>query len=77
MDTPKFTDWHSYDYLENEEDIRLYLEACAEIGDPELMKAAREDAAKARGIISKRRGASFESERETGSGASLEVSAKS
>lgn len=56
MATPQFTEWHAYDYLENEEDIRLYLEACEEIGDPELMKAARKDVAMARALLSKRKG---------------------
>jgi len=38
------------DYLETEEDIRNYLEACQEDGDPALIAAALGDIARARNM---------------------------
>ncbi|NMM99342.1 transcriptional regulator [Bifidobacterium olomucense] len=48
MQRPQFTDWHAYDYLESEDDIRDYLQACKEYDDPRLMAAALKDAEEAR-----------------------------
>ncbi|EIC20790.1 addiction module antidote protein [Thiorhodovibrio frisius] len=48
--TERFTRWDSADYLETEEDIRLYLEACIEEdpGDGSLIRSALGDIARAR-----------------------------
>ena len=46
----KFTRYDTADYLETEEDIRLYLEACQEQGDPALVAAALGDIARARNM---------------------------
>lgn len=42
--------WNAADYLENEEDIVLYLEAAFEDGDPGLIAAALGDVARAKGM---------------------------
>lgn len=54
MPTPQFTGWHAAEHLENEEDIRLYLDACKAYDDPRLMSFAQREAAKARENFSKR-----------------------
>lgn len=46
----KFSRYETADYLETEEDIRLYLEACQEDGDPSLIAAALGNIAKARNM---------------------------
>lgn len=46
----KFSRYETADYLETEEDIRLYLEACQEEGDPALVAAALGNIAKARNM---------------------------
>lgn len=46
----KFSRYETADYLETEEDIRLYLEACQEDGDPALIAAALGDIARARNM---------------------------
>lgn len=46
----KFSRYDAADYLETEEDIRLYLEACQEEGDPALVAAALGDIARARNM---------------------------
>ncbi|KXX66477.1 addiction module antidote protein [Marichromatium gracile] len=48
--TEQFTRWDSADYLETEEDTRLYLEACIEQdpGDGSLIRLALGDIARAR-----------------------------
>ena len=46
----KFSRYDTADYLETEEDIRLYLEACLEDGDPALVTAALGDIARARNM---------------------------
>ncbi len=46
----KFSRYDTADYLETKEDIRLYLEACQEDGDPALIAAALGDIARARNI---------------------------
>jgi probable addiction module antidote protein len=48
--TENFTRWDSADYLDTEEDIRLYLEACLEEdpGDGSLIRRALETIARAR-----------------------------
>lgn len=48
----KFTHWDAADYLENEEDMALYLDACLEedAGDGSLVRAALNDIARARGM---------------------------
>ena len=46
----KFSRYETADYLETEEDIRLYLEACQEDGDPSLIAAALGDIARARNM---------------------------
>lgn len=56
MPTPQFTEWHTAEHLENEEDIRLYLDACKAYDDPRLMSFAQREAAKARENFSKRVG---------------------
>ena len=48
--TEKFSRFEAADYLESEEDIRLYLEACQEDGDPALVAAALGDIARARNM---------------------------
>jgi probable addiction module antidote protein len=48
--TEKFTPYDTVDYLETEEDVRLYLEACQEEGDPALIAAALGDIARARNM---------------------------
>ena len=46
----KFSRYDTADYLETEEDIRLYLEACEEDGDPALIAAALGDIARSRNM---------------------------
>jgi len=48
----KFTRWDAADYLETEEDMALYLDACLEedTGDGSLVRAALNDIARARGM---------------------------
>lgn len=46
----QFSRYDTADYLETEEDIRLYLEACQEEGDPALLAAALGDIARARNM---------------------------
>jgi probable addiction module antidote protein len=46
----KFSRYDTADYLETEEDIRHYLEACQEDGDPALIAAALGDIARARNM---------------------------
>lgn len=50
--TEKFTRWEAADYLENEEDMALYLDACLDEdpGDGSLVRAALGDIARARGM---------------------------
>ncbi len=50
--TETFTRWDAADYLENEEDMTLYLDACAKEdgGDGSLIRAALSDIARARGM---------------------------
>ncbi|XCN75281.1 MAG: addiction module antidote protein [Candidatus Electrothrix aestuarii] len=45
-----FSRYETADYLETEEDIRLYLEACQEEDDPVLLTAALSDIARARNM---------------------------
>ncbi len=48
----KLTRWDAADYLETEEDMALYLEACMEEdqGDGSLIRAALGDIARAKGM---------------------------
>lgn len=46
----KFSRYDTDDYLETEEDILHYLEACQEDGDPALIAAALGDIARARNM---------------------------
>ena len=46
----KFSRYDTADYLETEEDILHYLEACQEDGDPALIAAALGDIARARNM---------------------------
>jgi probable addiction module antidote protein len=48
--TENFTRWDGADYLDTDEDIRLYLDACVEQdkGDGALIRAALSDIARAR-----------------------------
>jgi len=48
--TEKFSRYDTADYLETEEDIRLYLEECQKDGDPALIAAALGDIARARNM---------------------------
>ena len=48
--TEKFSRYDTADYLETEEDIRFYLEACQEDGDPALIATALGDIARARNM---------------------------
>lgn len=50
----KFSRWDSADYLNTEEDIALYFEACLEEdpGDGSLIRAALGDISRARGMTS-------------------------
>ena len=48
--TKDFSHYDTADYLETEEDIRLYLEACQEEDDPALVAAALGDIARARNM---------------------------
>lgn len=50
--TEKFTRWDAADYLETEEDMALYLDACLDEdpGDGSLVRAALNDIARARGM---------------------------
>lgn len=50
--TEKFSRWDATDYLKDEEDIRLYFEACIEEdpGDGSLVRIALGDIARARGM---------------------------
>lgn len=48
----KFTRWDAADYLETDEDMALYLDACLDEdpGDGSLVRAALNDIARARGM---------------------------
>jgi probable addiction module antidote protein len=46
----KFSRYDTADYLETEEDIRHYLDACQEDGGPALIAAALGDIARARNM---------------------------
>lgn len=48
----KFSRWNAADYLDTEEDMALYLDACLEEdpGDGSLIRAALGDIARARGM---------------------------
>jgi probable addiction module antidote protein len=46
----RFSRYDTADYLETEEDIRLYLEACQEEDDPAFVTAALCDIARARNM---------------------------
>jgi len=48
----KFTRWDAADYLDTEEDMALYLDACLDedSGDGSLVRAALNDIARARGM---------------------------
>ena len=46
----KTTRWDAADYLETKEDIAAYLDAVLEDGDPDLLKAALGDIARAKGM---------------------------
>lgn len=46
----KTTRWDAADYLEAKEDIAAYLDAVLEDGDPDLLKAALGDIARAKGM---------------------------
>jgi probable addiction module antidote protein len=46
----KFSHFDAADYLVSEQGIKLYLEACADEGDPALMAAALGDIARARNM---------------------------
>ncbi|MCC6453252.1 MAG: putative addiction module antidote protein [Acidobacteria bacterium] len=46
----KFSRYDTAEYLETEEDIRHYLEACQEDGDPTLIAVALGDIARARNM---------------------------
>ncbi len=46
----RFSHFDPADYLDTEEGIRLYLEACAADGDPALIAAALGDIARARNL---------------------------
>ncbi len=46
----KFSRYDTADYLETDEDVRHYLEACQEDGDPALIAAALGDIARARNM---------------------------
>lgn len=50
--TEKFTRWDAVDYLESEQDMALYLDACLDEdpGDGSLVRAALNDIARARGM---------------------------
>jgi probable addiction module antidote protein len=50
--TEKFTRWDAADYLDTEEDMALYLDACLDedSGDGSLVRAALNDIARARGM---------------------------
>ena len=50
--TETFTRWDAADHLRTEQDVRLYLEACAEEdpGDGSLIRAALNDIARARNM---------------------------
>ncbi|MDE2937970.1 MAG: putative addiction module antidote protein [Chloroflexota bacterium] len=50
--TEAFVRWDAADYLTDEEDVRLYLEACAEEdpGDGSLIRAALNDIARAQNM---------------------------
>jgi len=46
----EFIRYDTVDYLETEEDMHLYLEACQEEGDPTLITAALGDIARAKNM---------------------------
>jgi DNA-binding phage protein len=46
----KITRWDVADYLETKDDIVAYLDAVLEDGDPELIKTAIGDVARAKGM---------------------------
>ena len=52
MRAERFTRWDPADFLDDEEAVRLYLEACAaeDPGDGSLIRAALGDVARARGM---------------------------
>jgi probable addiction module antidote protein len=49
--TETYSEYDAADYLKTEDQIRLYLEACAEDNNPELMVVALGDAIRARSNI--------------------------
>ncbi|MDN5874212.1 MAG: putative addiction module antidote protein [Salinisphaera sp.] len=51
MTSEKFSRWDAADSLQTEQDIALYLDACAEEGDPQLILAALGDVARARNMM--------------------------
>lgn len=46
----EYSDWDAANYLETSEDMIAYLDAALEAGDIELLKAALDDVARARGM---------------------------
>ena len=50
MHTSKLTKWDSTDYLKSEDDIKNYIAACLDEGDPKLIPHALGIIAKARGM---------------------------
>jgi probable addiction module antidote protein len=50
MKSVKTSVWDPVEYLETEEDIRLYLEEVFKIGEPDLIITAIGDVARARGM---------------------------
>lgn len=50
MDKLPTSTWDAADHLKSDEDIRLYLEAAFEDGNPELIDAALSDVARAKGL---------------------------
>ena len=51
MSKIKTTKWDAVDYLKTEEDIKYYLAAAFDDGDPELIAATLGDVAKARKLM--------------------------
>jgi probable addiction module antidote protein len=50
----EITKWDAADYLNTPEDVAGYLDAAQEDGDPELLKHALEDVARAQERLAKR-----------------------
>lgn len=44
----KISEWDAADHLHDDKDIAAYLEAALDDGDPQLIRAALDDAARAR-----------------------------